>query len=377
MLVLLLFVRPVYAGEPPIQASPDDGSTVSSSALNWQAPSYSLYATNPFRVQVDDESSFPSASINKDYYTKNTYYSPVLSEGTWYWRVKAKDSSGIWSEWSSVRSLTLQSTPPSPSPTPTPAPTPTPTPSSVSAGSSASSSFSISGIPLQVNSDQQFSVSVSLSLPNNPNTAFYLKGAFKKVDGSNYFGLTKVSGSWIKNGSTYSNQYPITTDSSGNWSGNLEVQVDSEDSGFTGSGDYIFKVARYTSTGSGPTWSNESNIQITALENTDQGSTSSENSSSTTTPSSSPKSVQSAKSKTTSSSQSKSYDRGVYHSASVAAAATTIPLASTEVKSQQKGNYFSWIGVLMITGGILVLAFVYLRSRNLTDAIFNFFRKRN
>ena len=109
-------------------------------------------------------------------------------------------------------------------------------------------------------------MSLDLNLSSNPITTFYLKGAFKKSESSNYFGHTKVGSSWIKNGSPYQDQYKITTDSSGKWSGIIEVQPDVLDSGYEGSGDYIFKVGRYTSSGSGPTWSNESNIKISAQE---------------------------------------------------------------------------------------------------------------
>ena len=129
--VLFLFfgVGSVFAGEPPIQSTPSNGSTTFSSTLNWSAPFYSLYPGKPYRIQVDDDLSFPSQTINKDYYTKNTYYNPVLNEGTWYWRVKAKDSSGIWSDWSNVWSFILQaSTQSTPTLTPAPSPTPIPTP---------------------------------------------------------------------------------------------------------------------------------------------------------------------------------------------------------------------------------------------------------
>lgn len=37
---------------------------------------------------------------------------------------------------------------------------------------------------------------------------------------------------------------------------------DGEDSGFTGTGEFIFKVGRYSKTGSGPSWSNEVTINI-------------------------------------------------------------------------------------------------------------------
>lgn len=139
--------------------------------------------------------------------------------------------------------------------------TPSPSPTSVT-----SSSFSITNSPSEINSDSIFKISVNLSLSNYPNTKFYLKGAFKKSDSSNYFGLTKVNSSWVQNGSSYASQYQINTNSSGDWSGELEIQPDVLDSGYEGGGDYIFKVARYSESGSGPNWSNEVTIKINAKE---------------------------------------------------------------------------------------------------------------
>lgn len=132
--------------------------------------------------------------------------------------------------------------------------------------SSSTSSFTVSNVPSSIDSTQTFTTSVNLELSSYPSTKFYLKGAFAKSNSTNYFGFTKVSNSWIKNGSSYSSQYEITTDSSGKWSGNLEAQPDVMDSGYEGTNDYIFKVARYASNGNGPTWSNESNIKINAKE---------------------------------------------------------------------------------------------------------------
>ncbi len=359
MLGLFALTSLVFAGEPPILISPTNGSTVTTSSLNWQAPSYQLYSSNPYRVQVDDDSGF--ASINKDYYTKNTYYTPTLNYGTWYWRVKAKDSSGTWSDWSNTWAFTLASSTPSPGVTSTPTSTPTPTTSPTSLPST--SSFTISGSPSQINADQSFNVSVNLSLPNNPSTSFYLKGAFKKSGGSNYFGLTKVSGNWVKNGSSYSSQYQITTDSSGNWSDNLEVKPDSEDSGFTGTGDYIFKVGRYTSTGSGPTWSNEETIKIIgAAQESDPTETISDTSlSPSSTISPSIKSI-------VTSSQIKSSGKTEYKVASIAgvtATATPSVTPSTEVKSQKQTNLPLIIGILLIISGLGLFFFIYLRNKKL------------
>lgn len=167
---------------------------------------------------------------------------------------------------------------PSTSSTPTPSPSPTPTPSSTpsSTASPTTSSkpaitFTLSSVPSNINSDQEFEVSVSAS-NLDPNTIYYLKGAFQKGGSSNYFGKTQVSGNWIKNNQTYLSQYQITTDGSGGWNGKIKITPDEEDGGFTGSGSYIFKVGRYTKTGSGPSWSNESTVNITTSEKS-QGAT--------------------------------------------------------------------------------------------------------
>ncbi len=137
---------------------------------------------------------------------------------------------------------------------------PTPSPSS----SSTSSSFIILSIPKKIDSDQSFPPKIDLTSISYPNEKFFLKGAFKKDGTSNYFGLTKVGDNWIKNGTKSTDQFPITTDSVGKWSGSLEVKVDLLDDGYDGSGDYIFKVARYNSNGDNLTWSNEINININA-----------------------------------------------------------------------------------------------------------------
>lgn len=242
----------------------------------------------------------------------------------------------------------------------TPMPTQTSTPTSLPT-STPTSSFTISNIPSQVNSDQSFTTSVSLSIPNNPNANFYLKGAFKKADSSNYFGLTKVSGNWIKNGSSFSNQHPVTTDSSGYWSGDLEVKPDSEDSGFTGEGDYIFKVGRYTSSGSGPTWSNESTIKIISL-----GGNQEESPANSKTPSQG-SSVTNAKTTKTGSNPSKSNETLIYNIASVAAAtasATESSTTSTEtgVKNQKQTNLFIWAGLIFIFTGGGSLGYIYLKK---------------
>lgn len=281
--------------------------------------------------------------------------------------IRNPDGTGSWAiSSSSTKGSPNNPSAPSPITTPTPIPTPTPTSTTSPTPFSSTSSFTISNSPSQINSDQSFTISVNLSLPNNPNTIFYLKGTFKKSDGSNYFGLTKVSNSWVKNGSSYSSQYPITTDTSGNWSGNLEIQPDSEDSGFSGSGDYIFKIARYTSSGSGPTWSNESNINIIQSNmSTNQGITDQQTTTNNAPPSNSESSTPSPTylPKTTLT-KSTSVPKFNYQIGSVAAAtASATPSAKVEVKNQKQINTAVWIGLVLVFAGVSSLGYIYLRKR--------------
>lgn len=251
--------------------------------------------------------------------------------------------------------------------TPTPSPTPSATQSSTP-NTSAISSFAVSNIPSQINVDQSFKVFASLSLPNNPDSFYYLKGAFKKTAGSNYFGKTLTGSSWVKNSSTFSDQYKITTDSSGNWSGNLEVQPDSDDSGFAGTGDYIFKVARYSSSGSGPTWSNEAAIKIISTESNSQGSAITESTStsidSLTTDQQSPSPVIR---KSASIVRINIPKQLAYQIASIAAASSESVVASTTpqsiIKQEKRINFPIIVGTFLLLSGLSSLFYIYLQRK--------------
>lgn len=339
-LFLLFGVSPVFAVAGPSQQSPSDGSTVSSTTLTWQTPAYSLYSGSPYRVQVDDETTFSAPP--KDYYTANTSYTPTLADGTWYWRVKAKDASGTWSDWSSTWSFILSTSSPSPSPSPT-----------------TTSTFTISNVPSSIDSTQTFKVDVSLELSSYPNTKFYVKGAFLKSGSSNYFGLTKVNNSWVKNSSSSSSQYEITTDSAGKWSGSLEVQPDVMDSGYEGTNDYIFKVARYTSSGSGPTWSNEANIKINAKEVQDaEGAV---NMSGLSTPKSS---AVLAESKTHENLPEIVYSLEKYKKSTPAARKISTPSAKVKIDQQKIPLYFYIIGGVLIFAAGATTVYIHEKIRN-------------
>lgn len=274
---------------------------------------------------------------------------------------RSPDATGGWIIFSSPTKGASNNTS---SASPSPSPSPTSNPSSTY---STSTSFSISNVPSQIDSTEEFKVNINLSPPSSPNTTFYLKGAFKKADSSNYFGLTKVNGSWIKNNKTFSDQYKITTDGSGNWSGNLEIMPDILDSGYEGAGDYIFKVARYTESGS-LTWSNDVSIKINAQEVViEEGQD---------------ENILGAKSNTanksrTNTSKKDDYSLEKYIKVASPASIAAAPIPQAEVKGERKTNYLSWIGGFMVISGIGVFAYVYLRNKQLREAIYNLLRRRN
>lgn len=369
LLYLLFGVNNIYAITAPVLISPSDNATVTSSKLEWQEPSYQLYSTNPYRVQVNNNPSFsPSSSIYRDTYKTTTTYTPVLTYGTWYWRVKAKNSDGIWSDWSSTWSFTLLINSSSPSPTPSPTSTPTPTPTTAP----NSNIFVISNTPTQINSDQSFTTSVNLSLSDKPNTNFYIKGAFKHPDKpNNYFGLTKVGEEWIKNSSSSTNQFPIKTDQSGNWSGLLEVKIDPEDSGYLGSGNYIFKVARYDPL----IWSNEATIYINNVEIAQESSSNNQtsievtaNPSPTTTPVLTKSSTTQLKSSTKMASVA-----GISKNA-IPSTSSSSPSAEIKVSPEKQNNPFISTGIIFIISGVGSLGYLILRKN---ETIYKLFRKRN
>lgn len=364
--IFLLKVNPALAVTVTISNIP---TTITDQLFNFDVSiSEAGAGTNYLRVDLYKDGS---ANYFGETYNSNTWYSgsdgkqylpiTILSGQTWNGSIQGRVGSPSLTDYSGsgnyklkIRRYTSSGTAAS-SDTQTPQDivvnlsSPSPSPSS---STSLTSSFTISNVPTQINSDESFIANINLSLPTNPNTKFYLKGAFKKPDTSNYFGLTKVSSSWMGNSNSYTDQLSITTDSAGNWSGNLEVKPDPFDSGYNGSGTYFFKVGRYSESGSGPTWSNEVSLNINAKSisvsdnNLDfskitAASVSSSNSKSKISEEDLPEEIYSLE----------RYRR----TASVAGTATATPIVSSDV---QKQNNFS--PLVFLGGGLILGAFSYI-----------------
>ncbi len=267
---LFLFLLPQQvSASTPVLNNPENNSatTDTSPKLSWDKTSDCPITGNCYLIEVSKSTDF--SELEKSTYTNNTYYSPTLSEGSWFWRVKAKDQNNNWSEYSEVRTLNINNeVKPSSSPIPTINPTQSPIPTPIAQGGNTEKEKQSFTISLDKNSiDSKEIVEIQVKLNNfTPNSVYFIKPSFFKEGSTNYFGLLELNNSWIKNSVTATSQYKINTDFKGNWNGKINTKVDIEDSGFNGRGNYQLKVGRYTEAGSGLIWSNNVTISIAHTE---------------------------------------------------------------------------------------------------------------
>lgn len=132
------------------------------------------------------------------------------------------------------------------------------TPQNVSAAT-----ITISNLPTEINHNQELEINLDFVCSGCGDS--YMRGVFYP-NGTNYFGYTQnKSGSWVGTSTDRSVYYLISKDDliEASWSGKLKVKPDSEDSAFTGTGEYLFKIGRYTSSNdSSADWSNELALKI-------------------------------------------------------------------------------------------------------------------
>jgi hypothetical protein len=112
--------------------------------------------------------------------------------------------------------------------------------------------FNISGSGSQVHQDDEIGVNVEVSGLSS-DTSYFLQTRIKSSTGNNYFGYTQDSqNNWYKYSTSLEPQtiqsqfFAFTTDANGSWSGTVKSKIDTEDSNYKGSGDYILQVLRYT-----------------------------------------------------------------------------------------------------------------------------------
>ncbi|MEW5995814.1 MAG: hypothetical protein AB1744_15670, partial [Candidatus Zixiibacteriota bacterium] len=97
----------------PSILSPDNGVwTTATPNLDWEnVAENSLPVT--YYVTISDNQAFPYENENSGWITSDNWVvTPALPDGTWYWRVKARDNAGNESGWSENRMIMADSTPP-------------------------------------------------------------------------------------------------------------------------------------------------------------------------------------------------------------------------------------------------------------------------
>ena len=100
--------------DPPLLTSPANHEKVNevTPTFSWNEPvDPGGSGIKNYRIYIDHEPTFTPPRV-KEYTTSNTYYTPTLSEGYYYWKVYAKDNAGNRSDWSDVWEFEIDTTPP-------------------------------------------------------------------------------------------------------------------------------------------------------------------------------------------------------------------------------------------------------------------------
>lgn len=115
-----------------------------------------------------------------------------------------------------------------------------------------------------ISDTEELTVDVNIDLSSSTGgNSYWLRGAFFKEGTTKYFGYTINNGGTPYNGpySDCQNLYKITVDTNGDWAGEIKIKPDPESSYFEGSGNYLFKVGRYT-TNCNITWADSNPVTI-------------------------------------------------------------------------------------------------------------------
>ena len=91
----------------PVLNTPGNGTTINDNTPTFDWTSVSVAVS--YELVVDNSSSFGSPEIHQTNLGNSTYTaSSSLSENTYYWRVRAKDSQGNWGGWSDVWNFKIE-----------------------------------------------------------------------------------------------------------------------------------------------------------------------------------------------------------------------------------------------------------------------------
>ena len=93
---------------PPSLTTPTDGETltIGNPTFEWNP----VNGASEYVILVSTESTFSSTEVNETVTTASYTSNTTLSNGTYYWKVRAKDNEGVGSLWSEVWSFTINTT---------------------------------------------------------------------------------------------------------------------------------------------------------------------------------------------------------------------------------------------------------------------------
>jgi parallel beta-helix repeat protein len=97
----------VTSPNKPTLVSPEDNTTKNTPSITfaWTRPEPNVI----YQVQIDNEKSFASPYVHENsFITDNSYLYTFARVGTYYWRVRAEDNAGNWSNWSDNFKLTIK-----------------------------------------------------------------------------------------------------------------------------------------------------------------------------------------------------------------------------------------------------------------------------
>lgn len=110
--VFIFYVDTTAPSKPQLK-SPQNGMYVSCPLiLEWEGGEDLYSGTEKFDVEVAKDSAFSNIVI-RDSTSENRYVIEKLSDGVYYWRVRARDRAGNIGEWSATNNFRIDATPPS------------------------------------------------------------------------------------------------------------------------------------------------------------------------------------------------------------------------------------------------------------------------
>lgn len=120
--------------------------------------------------------------------------------------------------------------------------------------------------PSEINSSDEYPINTTLNISTGNGTVYYLRGVFYKAGTANYCGFTWNGNNWFSGPYTVNEGWksflPVTINNS-SWSGQLRAKIDTNDNSCNSSGNYSFKIERFTQSGSGTFDSqNEQTVQV-------------------------------------------------------------------------------------------------------------------